>query len=133
MSKNNIELVNYWIEKVYRTFETAKHDFKGSFLESSLDRLYYAAFYMVLAYLTLQNQKFKKHSGVKSFFFRNVIKKNLLDKKYGKLYNKLYYLREEADYTPNPSFEKDEIEILIKETENFLRKMENLIKGMYWM
>ena len=81
MSKDNIELVNYWIEKAFRTFETAKHDFKGGFLESSLDRL--------------------------------------------------YYLREEADYTPNPSFEKDEIEILIKETENFLRKMENIIKGMY--
>ncbi len=41
---------------------------------------------------------------------------------------KLYNLREEADYTPNPFFEKDEIEILIKETENFIEKMEFIIK-----
>jgi len=72
---------------------------------------------MVLAYLTLEKEKFKKHSGAKSFFFRKVIKEDLLDKHYGKLYNKLYYLREEADYTPNPFFEKDEIEILIRENE----------------
>ncbi len=83
---------------------------------------------MVLAYLTLEMEKFKKHSGVKSFFFRKIIKEGLLDTNYGKLYNKLYNLREEADYTPNPFFEKDEIEILIKETEDFIEKMEFVIK-----
>ncbi len=128
MNNEILELTRYWIKKAYRTLETAKHDLKGDFLESSLDRLYYAAFYMVLAYLTLEKENFKKHSGVKSFFFRKIIKEGLLDKSYGKLYNKLYYLREEADYTPNPFFEKDEIEILIKETENFIEKMEFIIK-----
>ncbi len=128
MNDENLELAKYWIEKAYRTLETAKHDFRGNFLESSLDRLYYAAFYMVLAYLTLEKEQFKKHSGVKSFFFKKIIKEGLLDKSYGKLYNKLYYLREEADYTPNPTFGKDEIEVLIKEAEDFLEKMEFIIK-----
>jgi len=127
LNNESLELVKYWIEKAYRTLETAKHDFKGDFLESSLDRLYYAAFYMVLAYLTLEKETFKKHSGVKSFFFRKIIKGGLLDKNYGKLYNKLYYLREEADYTPNPNFEKSEIQVLIKETEDFIKQMEFLI------
>lgn len=128
MSSEAVELARYWIEKAYRTLETAKHDFKGNFIESSLDRLYYSAFYMVLAYLTLEKERFKKHSGVKSFFFRKIIKEGLLDKRYGKLYNKLYYLREEADYTPNPFFEKEEIETLIEETEDFIEKMELVIK-----
>ena len=82
---------------------------------------------MVLAYLPLEKETFKKHSGVKSFFFRRIIKEGLLDKHYGKLYNKLYYLREEADYTPNPIFEKNEIQDLIKETEDFIKQMEILI------
>ncbi len=128
MNNENLEIAKYWIKKAYRTLETAKHDFKGGFFESSLDRLYYAAFYMVLAYLTLEKEKFNKHSGVKAFFFRKVIKEGLLDKHYGKLYNKLYYLREEADYTPNPSFEKSEVETLIKETEDFLEKMKLIIE-----
>ena len=57
MNNKNLELAKYWIKKAYRTLETAKHDFKGEFLESSLDRLYYAAFYMVLAYLTLEKKE----------------------------------------------------------------------------
>jgi len=36
-------------------------------------------------------------------------------------------LREEADYTPNPNFESKEVEILIKETEDFIQKMELII------
>ena len=56
-----------------------------------------------------------------------ILKEGLLDKNYGKLYNKLYYLREEADYTPNPNFEKSEIQVLIKETEDFIKQMESLI------
>jgi uncharacterized protein (UPF0332 family) len=128
LNGETLEIVKHWIEKAHRTLETAKYDLKGDFVESSLDRLYYAAFYIVLAYLTLKKERFKKHSGVKSFFFRKIIKAGLLDKNYGKLYNRLYYLREEADYTPNPSFEKEEIEILIKETEDFIEKMEFIIK-----
>ena len=82
----------------------------------------------MLHFIWLEKEKFNKHSGVKAFFFREIIKEGLLDKKYGKLYNKLYYLREEADYTPNPSFEKSEVETIIKETEDFLDKMRIIIE-----
>ena len=37
-------------------------------------------------------------------------------------------MREEADYTPNPSFSKEEVKELLVETEAFIRKMESLIK-----
>ena len=67
------EIINYWIEKSYRTLESAKHSFKGGYLETVLDRLYYSAFYMLMAYLTLKDVRFKKHSGVKSYFFKEVI------------------------------------------------------------
>jgi len=127
LNEEHIELAKHWIKKAYRTLETARYNLKGNFIESSLDRLYYASFYSVMAYLTIEREKFKKHSGVKSFFFRNLVKKGIIDKKYGKLYNKLYYLREEADYTPNPSFSYKEVENLIKETENFIKSMENII------
>jgi len=52
----------------------------------------------------------------------------LIEEKFGKVYNKLYYMREEADYTPNPSFSKEEVKELLVETEAFIRKMESLIK-----
>jgi len=78
LNKEILELSKYWIEKSYRALESAKHDFKGNFLESSLDRLYYSAFYIVLAYLTIEKLEFKKRSGVKSFLFKELIKKNIL-------------------------------------------------------
>ncbi len=122
------EISKYWIEKSYRTLEVAKYDFKGNYLEAVLDRLYYAAFYIVSAFITLEGERFKKHSGVKSFFFKKVIKGRLIEEKFGKVYNKLYYMREEVDYTPNPSFSKEEVKELLIETEAFIRKMESLIK-----
>lgn len=46
---------------------------------------------MIMAYLTLNNAKFKKHSGVKAYFFQELVKNGIIDKEYGKLYNLLYY------------------------------------------
>ncbi len=122
------ELINHWIEKAYRTLDSAKYSFQGNYLETVLDRLYYSAFYMVMAYLTLKNIKFKKHSGVKAYFFKEVVNKGIIDKKYGKLYNKLYYLREEADYSPNLQISTEEVKKLIEETELFLKTLEKTIK-----
>ena len=123
------EIINHWIEKSYRTLNSAKYNFQGGYLETVLDRLYYSAFYMVMAYLTLKNVKFKKRSGVKAYFFQELVKEGIIDKKYGKLYNQLYYLREEADYSPNLQIPKEKVKELINETEIFLKNLEKVIKN----
>ncbi len=123
------EIVNHWIEKAYRTLDSAKYNFQGEYLETTLDRLYYSAFYMIMAYLTLREVKFKKHSGVKSYFFQELVKKGVIDKKYGKLYNQLYYLREEADYSPNLKISKEKVKELLDETEMFMKNLERIIKN----
>jgi len=121
-------IVNYWIEKAYRALDIAKYNFEKGFLDATLNRLYYSAFYILLAYLTLKGERFKKHSGVKSFFFRELIGKGLLDKDFGDFYKELYYLREKADYQPLAEFSKDKVQNYIPKTEKFLKAMEILIK-----
>jgi len=121
-------IINYWIEKAYKTLEVAKYSFENEFLDATLNRLYYSAFYILLAYLTLKGERFKKHSGVKSYFFKEIIGKGILTKDYGDLYKELYYKREKADYSPITNFSKDEVKELISKTEKFLKAMETLIK-----
>ena len=59
-----------------------------------------------------------------------IIKKGIVDDFYGKLYNRLYYLCEEADYSPTLNISKTEVEELLEETENFLKILENIIKNI---
>ena len=59
-----------------------------------------------------------------------MINKGIIDKKYGKLYNKLYYLREEADYSLNLQVSTEEVKKLIEETEIFLKTLEKTIKNI---
>ena len=59
-----------------------------------------------------------------------IIKKGIVDDFYGKLYNRLYYLREEADYSPTLNISKTEVKELLEETENFLKILENIIKNI---
>ncbi|HHG74653.1 MAG TPA: HEPN domain-containing protein, partial [Persephonella sp.] len=58
---------------------------------------------------------------------KELVKKGKIDKIYGKLYDELFEAREEGDYKPFVSFEKEQVEEWIKLTKGFIEKMEDLI------
>ncbi len=128
MSFDKNSLVKNWIEKSFRTLLVAKLNFEKGFYETTINRLYYAVFYMMNAYLQLKNISFKKHSAVRSFFNREFIRTGLLDIHYSDIYNRLYELREEADYSLSLDIEKDKTEWYIHQTENLLKELEKIIK-----
>jgi len=75
-----------------------------------MNRLYYAAFYGVCAVLLQREQSFRKHSGVRTAFHREFIKKGLLDIKWGRLYDQLFEDRQEGDYVVFVAFDRDYVE-----------------------
>ncbi|MDZ7778075.1 MAG: HEPN domain-containing protein [Bacteroidales bacterium] len=79
------EYVKYRIETAYKTYEAAKILADNGFWNSSVNRLYYALFYIVNALLVLNEIPTKSHSATKSQFSMQFIKTGQLDKKYGRL------------------------------------------------
>ncbi len=122
-------LVKHWIEKSYIALEAAKINFEKNFYETAINRLYYSVFYMVNAYLQLEGISYKKHSAIRSFFNRKFVKENLLEKHYSNVYNRLYQIREEADYSLTFEIEKDKLKWYINQTEKLIKEIEKIIKA----
>jgi uncharacterized protein (UPF0332 family) len=60
------DIVNYWIQKASDSLDAAGDELKAGRLSFSVNRIYYACFYVVSAALLQKRLKFKKHSGVRA-------------------------------------------------------------------
>ncbi|WP_456393141.1 HEPN domain-containing protein [Persephonella sp.] len=123
------EIIDYWIDKSRKSLKSAILEYQQGYLDFSVNRLYYAVFYITSAYFFQNGKYFKKHSGLRASFHKEIVKKGKIDKVYGKLYDELFEAREEGDYKPFASFEKEQVEEWIKLTEEFIEKMEALIRN----
>ncbi len=122
------EYIHYRIEKAKNTLEDAELLAKNQSWNSSVNRLYYACFYAVLALFAKFNINSQTHSGVKSQFSLHFIKSGKLDKSLGLLYNDLFDFRQKGDYGDFFEFEEKNVLKLIPLVEIFLEKIENLLK-----
>lgn len=119
-------MVNYWWEKAESSLESAKREFKAEAYDFSINRLYYSAFYGVSALLLENGMSFKKHSGVRAFFHKEFVKEGLVDKKWGRFYDRLFEDRNEGDYTAFIDFEKSYVEEQIELCGNFLKQIKKI-------
>ena len=117
-SQQRRDLVRYRIEKAYKSFEEAKGVAKLKFWNLTGNRLYYTVFHMATA---------KTHAGVIHLVGEKFIATGLLDRTYGKLFSRLYELRQSGDY--DDTFDATEEEVLpyFEKVENFVKDMEALI------
>ena len=67
-----------------------------------------------------------KHSGIKSLFNQYIIKKKVLDKSKGKLYNQLFEARQEGDYVDFVSFDRDLVEPWVLKVKAFIDDIKHL-------
>ncbi len=66
--------------------------------KDSINRSYYAIFYMLRAILALDCVDFKKHAGVIAYFQKNYIKTGILPTKMSKYVTAAFQIRNDADY-----------------------------------
>ena len=124
------DLINYRIQRAYESIEEAKILAHEGHWNTVANRLYYALFYSTNALLIKHNIKVNSHSGLKSEFHKNFVKKGKIEMRFGKHYSDLFDKRQEGDYQVFKKFSADEIEPLIKITEEFISEIENLIFGV---
>ncbi len=121
------DLAKYRVKRAKEAIEEAKLLAEHGHWNTTLNRLYYAAFYMISAWLIYNDFKATSHNGVKTGFNSNLVKTGLVDLKEGELYNKLFGLRESADYRDFQEYNEKKVKPLMEDTQRFINKIEGLL------
>lgn len=105
------DLVNYRLKRAKETYQDALLLRAEERWNSTINRLYYAAFYAVTALLLDSDLNPATHTGAKSNFSEAFIKTGKIDKKYGKIYSQLFTWRQKGDYADLFNFEKEIVDL----------------------
>ncbi len=126
---NDIErLVKYRIDRADTAFRMAKVAAVENEWNLVCNRLYYAVFYMLSAYLASVNSDNKTHNGTRIKFHAIFVKTQRLRREDGELYDLLFSNRQDADYSDFLILKKEEIFPLIEETNKLLELIKSFIK-----
>ncbi len=126
MKNSEDEYIKYRFERAWKTFEDAKSLADLKSWNSSMNRLYYACFYAILALFIKHKINSHTHSGVKTQLSLHFVKTGKLDKEFGMLYGDLFDLRQKGDYGDFFDFEEKHIITLIPKVKEFLIRIETL-------
>ena len=121
------KVVQFRLKKSEETFAEAKFLAEKAHWNGVVNRLYYAAFYAITAYLHQENVFTKTHNGVKSKFHELLLKTGILSERFGDIYTDLFSNRQDGDYEDFMVFTKEEIEPFIEETESLIADIKKLI------
>lgn len=91
-------LVRYRLEQADESLDSSRLLLENCMFRPSINRSYYAMFYIVLALLAIIKQGSSKHTGVTALFDREYIKKGIFDRKYSQWLHEALDLRQRADY-----------------------------------
>ena len=105
---------------------SARREADADALPFAMNRLYYAAFYALSAVLLDRDFSFEKHTAVRAALHRDLIKPGVIDKRWGRLYDRLFEDRQQGDYLPFTTFDASFIEEQIEETASFVALLEGL-------
>ena len=120
-------IINYRRQKAYDSLNEVNEVAKLGFWNLAGNRLYYATYHMASALLLDKGFSARTHSGVIHLIGQNFIAKGLLDKNYGRLFTRLFELRQSGDYDDLYDATEEEILPLIDKTKGFVKAMEGLL------
>ena len=124
------EVIGYWLEKSGESLSSAEDEMRANRLSFSVNRIYYACFYVVSAFLLQQGLQFKKHSGVRASFHKYLVKPGLVSLEQGKLYEELFEARQRGDYIELVQFEGAQVAEWLVRAREFVDAVRFLIKDL---
>lgn len=127
MSLERKEIISYRISRAKETLDDAKILAQNKKWNSSINRLYYAAYYSVTALLLDSEINPSSHNGVKAKFSENFILTQKIPKELGKMYSQLFSWRQKGDYDDLFDFDEDKVLPYFKPVEELLERIEILL------
>ena len=127
MKGSKKDLIRYRLLRARDTFEDAQILAERSKWNSTINRLYYAAYYAVMALLLESDLNPTTHNGAKSNFSEHFILTNKIQKEYGKMYSQLFTWRQKGDYDDLFDFDKDKVMPYFKPVKDLIDLIENTV------
>jgi uncharacterized protein (UPF0332 family) len=117
---NREDYIRYRLQRAEESYEDALILAENNRWNAVVNRLYYACFYAVIALLLKNNIETQSHDGTRTKFGLHFIKTGQIDKKYGKLYSKLFDFRQKGDYGDLYDYDSSTISPLIGSVREFI-------------
>jgi uncharacterized protein (UPF0332 family) len=99
---------------------------RGS-LRRTVNRCYYAIFYAASALATRDERTFRKHSGVISYFHEAYVKSGRLPKELGRVFQRAFDNRCEADYDDVVDLHPDEVAEMLEQARQFVAEVSRFL------
>ncbi len=128
MKNSKEDLIKYRLTRANETFLDAQILAKEKRWNSSINRLYYAAYYSITALLLSKDLYPTTHSGVKSNFFEHFVKNGIISEDLGKIYSQLFTWRHKGDYADLFDFEEEKVLPYFEPVEQLLKTIEEILK-----
>jgi len=98
MTGSKDDLIKYRLFRAKDALDDAKILAERHKWNSTINRLYYASYYAIMALLLDSDLNPTTHNGAKSNFSEHFIKTSIIPKEYGKIYSQLFTWRQKGDY-----------------------------------
>ena len=109
MKASKEDLIKYRLLRAKDTYEDAQILADRQKWNSTINRLYYSAYYAVIALLLSAELKPSTHNGAKSNFTEHFIKTGKIPKEFGKIYSQLFTWRQKGDYDDLFDFDEEKV------------------------
>lgn len=124
---NRSDYINYRLQRAEESYSDARILAEKERWNAVINRLYYACFYAVIALLLKNDIETQTHDGSRTHFGLKYIKTGLIEKRFGKIYTKLFDMRQKGDYGDLYDYDKDTVSPLIDSTREFIDELKKLI------
>ena len=121
------DLIRYRILRAWDTLDDARILVENEKWNSSINRLYYAAYYAVIALLLNADLKPTTHSGTKSVFSKEFISTNIIPRDLGKVYSQLFTWRQKGDYDDLFDFNEERVLPYLEPVKVLIETIEALV------
>ena len=130
MTDDIVKLVEYRLKQADETLIAAKELSSKGHYRDAVNRAYYAMFYCGLGLLAAKRLGSSKHSGVLSLFSRHFVKTGLLSNESGRHLREAFELRQKCDYREFVEIEKEQVEEVMKNADNFIAEARQALTKM---
>ena len=120
-------ILAYRIQKSHASIQEAEDVSKLGYWNLSANRLYYACYYMASALLIDKGFEARTHAGVIHLIGLHFITKDLISRDFGRLFSRLYEMRQSGDYDDMFDFTAEEVVPYFEKTKDFIRAMQKLL------
>lgn len=128
MSYSKEELVQYRIQRAQEALSDTEYLVSEERWNAAANRMYYACFYIVSAYLAHREMTAITHSGLKSTFNLELVKTGKIDREDGSLFNRLFAIRQQADYEDFMNIEEVDILPLVPKIKALILDIKHIIE-----